>query len=550
MLKHFRLHERSASDPKKANGWEISRYRWFLYVLTVSKLWYWFPGWIFQGLSYFTFACWIAPNNVVVNQLFGGVTGLGLLPITFDWTMISGFLGSPLIPPWYAIMNIMIGLFIFFICIPLGIHYSGSWYADYFPMQDSRSYDNTGHRYNVSRILDSEFRFSEKLYKAYSPIFLSTNFALCYGIAFASNSAVIVHTALYESKTIVRQYKEARDQEDDIHMKLMKKYDDAPDWWYATLFVIMLALSFFTILYWDTHFTWWAMIVCIIIPCVWVVPVGIIFATTNVQIGLNVITEFIVGYMTPGRPLAMMMFKSYGYIVMVQAQYFLQDLKLGHYLKVPPKSMFWAQSVATLWSSIIQIAVMNWALGSIPNICASDQKDSYTCPGGTVFFTASVIWGAIGPARIFSPGAIYSPLLWFFFLGTILPVLTYLAAKRWPKSPARYLSIPVMFGGLGAIPPATVYNYLVWGITGFVFQRFIRSRYTGWWNQYNYVTSAGLDCGLIICTLLIFFALQVPNIPAPDWFGNTKVFETLDQMDKAVRKHVPKGETIGPKTWQ
>lgn len=40
----------------------------------------------------------------------------------------------------------------------------------------------------------------------------------------------------------------------------------------------------------------------------------------------------------------MMMFKSYGYIVMVQAQYFLQDLKLGHYLKVPPKSMFWAQS--------------------------------------------------------------------------------------------------------------------------------------------------------------------------------------------------------------
>lgn len=28
----------------------------------------------------------IKPNNVVLNQLFGGFTGLSLIPITFDWT--------------------------------------------------------------------------------------------------------------------------------------------------------------------------------------------------------------------------------------------------------------------------------------------------------------------------------------------------------------------------------------------------------------------------------------------------------------------------------
>ncbi len=63
-------------------------------------------------------------------------------------------------------------------------------------MQDSRSYDNTGNIYNVSRILDGNLEFQEDLYKAYSPIFLSTNFALCYGISFASMTAVIVHTIL------------------------------------------------------------------------------------------------------------------------------------------------------------------------------------------------------------------------------------------------------------------------------------------------------------------------------------------------------------------
>lgn len=39
----------------------------------------------------------------------------------------------------------------------------------------------------------------------------------------------------------------------------------------------------------------------------------------------------------------MMMFKTYGYIPMAQALTFLSDLKLGHYMKVPPRTMFWAQ---------------------------------------------------------------------------------------------------------------------------------------------------------------------------------------------------------------
>ena len=58
-------------------------------------------------------------------------------------------------------------------------------------------------------------------------------------------------------------------------------------------------------------------------------------AVTNQQVGLNVITELIIGYALPGRPIAMMMFKTWGYITMVQALQFTQDFKLGHYMKVP-----------------------------------------------------------------------------------------------------------------------------------------------------------------------------------------------------------------------
>jgi hypothetical protein len=56
-----------------------------------------------------------------------------------------------------------------------------------------------------------------------------------------------------------------------------------------------------------------------------------------------VITELIIGYLYPGRPLANVAFKTYGYISMSQAIMFLQDFKLGHYMKIPPRSMFIVQ---------------------------------------------------------------------------------------------------------------------------------------------------------------------------------------------------------------
>ena len=52
------------------------------------------------------------------------------------------------------------------------LHYSGTWYGWYLPMSDSSTYDNTGSRYNVSRILTADFTLDEEAYKNYSPLFL------------------------------------------------------------------------------------------------------------------------------------------------------------------------------------------------------------------------------------------------------------------------------------------------------------------------------------------------------------------------------------------
>ena len=66
----------------------LSRERFFAYAFAASFCWYFFPGYIFQALSYFSWVCWIAPDNVVVNQLFGYESGLGMSLITFDWNQV------------------------------------------------------------------------------------------------------------------------------------------------------------------------------------------------------------------------------------------------------------------------------------------------------------------------------------------------------------------------------------------------------------------------------------------------------------------------------
>ncbi|KAJ4325689.1 hypothetical protein N0V84_003407 [Fusarium piperis] len=519
------MYERNDAPDATIIGGTMHRYRWFTIVTGCAFIYYFIPGFLAQFLSIFAVATWLAPQNPVVNQLFGGQTGLSLLPITFDWTQIAGYVGSPLIPPWHAIANTLIGVGTFFIVLSSFLHYGGAWYAEYLPMSDSSTYDNTGAPYNTTRILTPEFTLDEEAYKNYSPLFISTTFAMSYGLSFAAISSLVVYTYLHNGKQIWQQWRNSTKEKPDIHMKLMNKYKEAPTW------------------------CWWAFLLAIAISFGFALPIGIIQAVTNTQIGLNVLTEFIYGYLQPGRPLALMIFKTYGYITMAQSLRFVSDLKFGHYMKIPPRTMFLTQVVATTFSCFIQIVVLNLALNNIEDVCEPHQADHFTCPGGRVFFAASIIWGLLGPARMFSPGQVYSGLFAFFIVGAVTPIVIYVAAKRWPRSPVRYLMAPLIFGGAGSIPPATPLNYLSWGIVGFVFQFWIKKRHFRWWTRLNFLTSSALDLGLALATLFIFFAFTLHDVEPPSWWGNNVVSTTMDVQGTAIQAHVAQGERFGPKSW-
>ncbi|KAJ5081090.1 hypothetical protein N7456_013328 [Penicillium angulare] len=543
------LHDHSTADPQTTSGWKIGRYRFFMLITLGSFCWYWLPGYIAPFLSVFAWVTWIKPQSPVINQLFGGVTGLSLLPITFDWTQISGFNFSPLISPWFAMANTLLGMVLFIWIVTPAIHYSGMFYSEYLPISDSNSYDNTGNHYNVSRILTPEFGLDEEKYHQYSPLFLSTTFMMAYGLAFGTLLAILVHTVLFHGRDIWHSFRQVGQEPEDIHGRLMARFKPVPLWWYASVTLSMTALGLGVCLGYDTHLSWWAFFVSLLIPLVWWLPVGIVQASTNISIGTNVITEFIIGYMQPGKPMAMMIFKVYGYITLHKGLTFTADLKMGHYMKLPPRVTFTAQMVSCLWTSIVQVAAMNWAIGAIEGICTQHQENHFSCPHGRVFFNASVIWGLIGPQRIFSLGQMYSPLLLFFIPGFLLPIAIYIGARIYPRSPIRYLSAPLILGGANLLPPASPLNYLSWAIVGFIFNKYIRSRFNGWWMTYNYVLSAGLDIGLALSTILIFLALQLKETNFPSWWGTRIASGTMDTTGTAVQTRLPKGEKFGPSSW-
>ncbi|KAH6653062.1 OPT oligopeptide transporter protein-domain-containing protein [Truncatella angustata] len=545
------LHDHRPTDPSQANGWSIGRYRFFIIVAAACFGWHWVPFVIAPFLSYLgNFPTWAAPNNLAVNQVFGGLHGLGIMPITLDWTVVTGFFLSPLMYPSFALINMGVGGLLFLLGI-VGLGFAAQDYMKYLPLLANTNFDHFGEKYNTTRILTADLTLDVAAYEAYSPLFVGPAFALAYGLGFATLISTLVHVGLFYGKDIWHRTKNARYEEPDVHLKLIRNYREAPEWWFLTVFVISFVFGLVAAVCWDTHLPWWAYIVTIIIGAFFVLPVGIIQAVTNSQTGLNVITEMIVGYMLPGRPVAMMLFKSFGYMFAYNCLQYVSDLKVGHYMKVPPRSMFRAQLFAVIWLSLVQVATFNWMLGALPAVCTEDQPQGFTCAGARTFFNASVIWGLIGPKRMFGAGALYSWCNWFWLVGAALPAIQYVIARKYPKSPAKYIFFPALFGISGMIPPATLFALLCWLTVGLTFNVVVKRKYFGWWKRYTYVFSGAMDIGAACCLVLYAVSIGISEASFPSWWGNTGWADNLDQNGLTMSKTLPDdGSFFGPTTWR
>ncbi|KAJ9172652.1 hypothetical protein P3X46_015866 [Hevea brasiliensis] len=515
------LHEK---EERRKGG--LTRNQFFMVAFICSFAYYVFPGYLFPKLTSISWICWVFPTSILAHQLGSGLRGLGVGSFGLDWASVSSYLGSPMVSPWFATANLAVGFALFMYVVTPIAYWLNVYKAKAFPIFSDGLFTSDGQKYNISAIIDENFHVDMDAYEHQGPLYLSTIFAMIYGLNFACLAATVVHVFLFHGRDIWQLSKSAfQEKKMDVHTKLMRKYKLVPEWWFLCILFLNILATIITCEYYNDQLQlpWWSVLLACGLALFFTLPIGVITATTNQTPGLNVITEYIIGYLYPGFPVANICFKVYGYISMKQAITFLQDFKLGHYMKIPPRAMFMAQVVGTIISAMVHLATSWWLMDTIPNLCDRELLPAgspWTCPGDHVFYDASVIWGLIGPRRIFGDLGHYSAMNWLFLAGAIAPILVWIAHKALPnKHWIRSISIPVLLGATHEMLPATAVNYTTWVLVGFA-SGFIAFRYyRDWWSRHNYVLSGALDAGLAFMAVFLYLCLGMQHVSL-DWWRN------------------------------
>ncbi|KAJ3214742.1 hypothetical protein HDU67_001281 [Dinochytrium kinnereticum] len=377
-------------------------------------------------------------------------------------------------------------------------------------------------------LLEATMRLDEVRYAEMQPIRISTYFAVEYGAAFMAFTATLVHVWLWYGRDIVMRFRTSvRDLDsEDIHAKMMDQYPEVPDIWYGALLVVMTLLVLSSGQWGGIDLPWWSTILALLLISITMIPLGVIQAISGQSIGLNVISEFLAGWVLQGRMGSVMAFKTVAYMGVYQGLALTQDLKMGHYLKVPPRVLMLVQTVTTALTAVINVVVAEIVFVRFGEKIEG-RVEGWDAVQYEVFMHAGAIWGLIGPKRFFGPGSPYQPLLLGFAIGAILPLIPYafhrLGARRnssqdanRPRSTLATILNPVHWPWhLVNVPllvsfPVTVSSLrsdMISPIILAIMVNLVLKNYRpDWWRTYAYVMSAAFDSGAAVTITIIFLA--------------------------------------------
>ncbi|KAK1249694.1 hypothetical protein MKX08_009697 [Trichoderma sp. CBMAI-0020] len=354
------LHKDDAAKDAQhaANGWTISRYRFFLISFWAMFVWYWVPNYIFQPFALFNWPTWFSPSNVKLAIITGSTCGLGLnmLP-TLDWNVSTHF-GDPIVTPLFTIVNWAFGMaFMGFFIAPI-VYFNDAWHSGYLPINSNKVYDDSANVYDVRKILNTNMSLNKDKYEVYSVPWLSADMILKLGAFFMLYVAVPIQMFLWHRKQIIQGLRSIWDRKaseedfNDVHNKLMQKYDKCPDWWYLIILAMSFVLACISVTVWPTGMPVWGVFIAVLFTVLLQIPFGMLTAITNIELPTSILSLLIGGYALEGKAIPNMVFMLYSYVSTSQALNFVADLKMAHYAKIPPRVVFAAQVYATLIAAL------------------------------------------------------------------------------------------------------------------------------------------------------------------------------------------------------
>ncbi|KAH9855640.1 OPT oligopeptide transporter [Lenzites betulinus] len=509
--------------------------RYFWIVFAAIFCWEWIPQYPFPLLTAISIVCLVDNGrHTFVRNLFGAGSsneGIGLFSFGTSWTLITQ--GYPLVWPWRTQLNSYIGMAIGYLALTLA-YYNNAFDGRSIPWMSQSLFDKDGGSYNQSAILtpDNDVDHS-KLATVGLPRY-TTSYVIsqmCYNF---SLGAAIVHVLLWHWPDLKRafggmRFLKSNQDIDDPHFQAMKKYQEVPQWWYMALFAASLAIGIGCSY---NHGEWllpaWSVILFTFVSCVIAICIGFIAATTGFQIQIKFAMNILAAFVHPGKPVAVMYVNLYGNSTAYQTLAMLQDLKLGQYVKIPPRATFAAQMAGSIIGSIFNYTMMI----SIVN----NNREALIDPIGTRIWSgwiiqgynsSSIAMGALGK-ELFAYGKPYYLVAFAIFIGLAFPIPFWLVHKFSPRGSligrsAEFVITPIVALYVGYLPYSVNGQWWTCLVLGYASQVWARKHRPKWFKKYNYLTSAALDGGSQVILFILSFAVFGASgnaVAFPNWWGN------------------------------
>ncbi|KAE9389365.1 hypothetical protein BT96DRAFT_1070386 [Gymnopus androsaceus JB14] len=299
-----------------------------------------------------------------------------------------------------------------------------------------------GNQYNQTAIL-TDNKFDPVKYAEVGPAYCAATNALYFITANLAMGATISHVICFYWNELLpffrmlNPWNKTVPVTHDEHYTAMKRYEKVPKYWFLSLLAIAYAMAQATDYTGKSNFTWWQLTVILFLSSFFTIA----YCTTSAILGysqfstqLDGFYSMIGSYMAPGDPIANMYAALYGSQPTVQGIALLGDLKLGQYLKIPPKVNFLVQVmgciVGALLNYVMELSIVSQQRAALLSIAGTRLWSGQKAQS---FNSNAISWGALG-REMFSPGKTYFMVPVALALGTVPPIIQYALHRKWPRN--------------------------------------------------------------------------------------------------------------------
>ncbi|KAK7917608.1 peptide transporter [Apiospora marii] len=506
--------------------------RVFWYAFTGMFVWEWFPAYMWPWLNAISIPCLASmkatgATAATLTNIFGGSVnneGLGLFSISLDWQYITSFNTSL---PLKLQLHMALGYAACFI-IMAAIYWGDAWGSRSLPFMSTLLRSADGSKYPITKVFVNGV-LDESMLEKYGVPRLAGTMAYGLFIANAAIGALIMHCILFWGKDIVRAYKSARKGEynDPHHTHMASRYKETPWWWYVAVLVISFVLGLVVVIKENITLPVWAFIVSLLVGSI-VAPFStLLYSRYGNGIATNNLSKMIAGLCLPGKPIGNMYFAVWSHNVISNAVTLSNDLKMGEYLKIPPRAMFLTQIYGTILGGFLNYAVMIAIVTGNKELLASSNGDS-SWSGATLqaYNTNAASWALA--KYFYTAGAPYVMVTAGIAIGAAVVIAHRVLVIFLPKirNFSLYeINMPQFIQFAGYVPYNASQTCVIFSqlLAGFFIQFYLRNHKPRLFRDYSYLVTAAFDGAALLALFILSFAVFGAGgaaKPFPKWWGN------------------------------